>query len=262
MSKIAAVGDNCVDVYGGDGNAYPGGNPVNVAVYARRLGALTSYTGAVGTDQYGQMLLDALSSKGVDVSRVKVIKGNTAVTQVELIDGERVFGDYDEGVMADFNLDATDIDFICCHDLLISGIWGHIETRLGEIRSRGIPVAFDFATKLDSPEAAAALPHVDYAFFSDDRPDETNLRQIMADTLSQGPRLVIATRGELGSLCFDGADFSDMGIVPCEVIDTMGAGDSYIAGFICGLLQGASVHDCMSMGAVNASETIGYRGAW
>lgn len=35
--RIAAAGDNCVDAYS-DGNAYPGGNPVNVAVYVARLG--------------------------------------------------------------------------------------------------------------------------------------------------------------------------------------------------------------------------------
>ena len=31
--KLAAVGDNCMDVYDRTGEAYPGGNPVNVAVY-------------------------------------------------------------------------------------------------------------------------------------------------------------------------------------------------------------------------------------
>ncbi|MFR5702099.1 MAG: hypothetical protein ACLUD0_09650 [Eubacterium ramulus] len=36
--KIAAVGDNCVDVYDQTGEAFPGGNPVNVAVYTVRLG--------------------------------------------------------------------------------------------------------------------------------------------------------------------------------------------------------------------------------
>ena len=35
--KIACVGDNCIDFYDETGMACPGGNPVNVAVYARRL---------------------------------------------------------------------------------------------------------------------------------------------------------------------------------------------------------------------------------
>ena len=36
--KLAAVGDNCMDVYDRTGEAYPGGNAVNVAVYSLRLG--------------------------------------------------------------------------------------------------------------------------------------------------------------------------------------------------------------------------------
>ena len=49
---------------------------------------------------------------------------------------------------------------------------------------------------------------------------------------SRGPQLVIAMRGEMGSLCFDGEGFHEFGIVKCDnVVDTMGAGDSYIAGF-------------------------------
>ena len=41
--KIATVGDNCMDVYDNTGRAYPGGNPVNVAVYFVRMGGEASY---------------------------------------------------------------------------------------------------------------------------------------------------------------------------------------------------------------------------
>lgn len=48
----------------------------------------------------------------------------------------------------------------------------------------------------------------------------------------------------------------------CEVIDNMGAGDSYIAGFLIGILEGKSISECMQKGALSSSETIGYYGAW
>ena len=48
--KIACIGDNCIDYYDATGEAFPGGNPVNVAVYLRRLGVESAYFGAVGTD--------------------------------------------------------------------------------------------------------------------------------------------------------------------------------------------------------------------
>lgn len=60
MKRIGCVGDNCVDHYRQTGEDHFGGNPVNVAVYARRLGGGISYVGAVGTDGRGAALLDAL----------------------------------------------------------------------------------------------------------------------------------------------------------------------------------------------------------
>ena len=50
--KLAAVGSNCVDFYNNieNGKAYPGGSPVNMAVYTVRLGGEASYTGPVGDD--------------------------------------------------------------------------------------------------------------------------------------------------------------------------------------------------------------------
>ena len=58
--KIGCVGDNCIDYYDETGQAFPGGNPVNVAVYVRRLGGEASYVGAAGTDAYGALLVQAL----------------------------------------------------------------------------------------------------------------------------------------------------------------------------------------------------------
>lgn len=44
--------------------------------------------------------------------------------------------------------------------------------------------------------------------------------------------------------------------------DTMGAGDSFIAGFLYGILNGLNVQDSMEAGAQNSAVTIGYQGAW
>lgn len=260
-NRLAAVGDNCMDVYEGLGEAHPGGNPVNVAVYTARLGGHASYTGAVGTDENGRLMLSALSEKGVDVSHVKILPGKTAVTQVKLVDGERVFGEYNPGVMEEFSLTDDDVAFLCSHGLVVSGLWGMVERDLPRIRSRGTPVAFDFADRPYSPAAQAALPNVDYAFFSGEG-DETELADFMRSMLKKGPRLVVVTRGDKGSLAYDGKLLYRQGIVPCPVVDTMGAGDSYIAGFLYGLLRGKPVQSCMEYGASSSSVTLCCRGAW
>ena len=54
-----------------------------------------------------------------------------------------------------------------------------------------------------------------------------------------------------------------MGIVHSDdVVDTMGAGDSYIAGFLNAIIHGKSIIESMRAGAENATETIKYFGAW
>lgn len=260
--KIGAVGDNCMDVYKSSGEAFPGGNPVNVAVYCVRQGENASYTGVVGNDEYGTLLKDALKGKKVDVSHVRELPGKTAITEVEIIDNDRVFGDYDEGVLEQFVLTDEDIDFLASHDIVVSGIWGKIEKSLGTIKSKGVPIAFDFATKLDDPLVEEIIPHIDYAFFSYDEGEDEFINDYMKKLQAKGPRLIVVTMGEKGSMVYDGISFYHYGIVPCEVVDTMGAGDSYIAAFICGLLQKKSIEECMKMGAKNSSLTIQYQGAW
>ncbi|BCJ98910.1 fructoselysine 6-kinase [Anaerocolumna chitinilytica] len=260
--KIAAVGDNCMDVYDGLGDAYPGGNPVNVAVYFVRLGGEASYTGAVGTDVYGKRMKDAIGAKGVDTSHIHFLEGTTAITHVELKDGDRVFGDYEEGVLADFKLTQEDIDFLCSQDLVVSGLWGNVEHNLAEIRKRGVKVAFDAATRPDDEASLIAIPHVNYLFFATDDSETEELREKMIEIYKKGPELVIATLGERGSIVYDGTEFVRFGIIPCNVVDTMGAGDSYIAGFLKGILEEKTIEECMKMGASNSSITLEYRGAW
>lgn len=259
--KIAAVGDNCMDVYKNLDQAFPGGNPVNVAVYFKRLGESASYTGAVGTDRYGALMKKALQEKGLDVSRLKVLEGSTAVTQVELIDGERVFGDYDEGVLSQFCLDESDLAFIAEHDLMHTGIWGMMEDYLEAVQEAGVPVSFDFATKLDDPMVERVIAHVDYAFFAYDQ-DDAMIREFLEAIWQKGPKMAVATLGENGSLAYDGSRFYEYGIISTKVVDTMGAGDSYIAGFMKGVLESKTIPECMELGAWNATETLKYTGAW
>ena len=71
-----------------------------------------------------------------------------------------------------------------------------------------------------------------------------------------GPRLVTATMGELGSICYDGTTLYEYGIVPTTVVNTVGAGDSYIAGFTYGILNGWSVPECMKKGAEVSSAVV------
>lgn len=262
IKGIAAVGDNCMDVYDNTGEAYPGGNPVNVAVYYVRMGGKASYTGIVGSDIYGDMMVKAVKGKGVDVSHVRKEEGTTAITHVELIDGDRIMGDYEEGVMANFSLRDEDIDFICSHNIAVSALWGNAQSYFKRIRESGTKIAYDAAVRPEDPAAVEATPYVNYFFFASDDGDTPENRELMKKLYEKGPKLVILTLGEEGSMVFDGSEYIKYGIKKCDVLDTMGAGDSYIAGFLMGIEENKAIRECMKLGAENAAETIGYKGAW
>ena len=262
MKRIACIGDNCVDYYDETGESYPGGNPVNVSVYFQRLGSESSYIGVVGNDENGEMIIDALKKKNVDVSHVKVLEGNTSITHVQRINGDRVFGDNDPGVTELISLSDEDIAFIAEHDLVVTGRWGYTEPFLPMIKNQGIPIAYDASNYPSRAHCREAMKYADYVFFSDDVADKDLLQKQMQDIASMGPNVVVAMRGNLGSIALEGERYESFGVIDCNVVDTMGAGDSYIAGFLNAHLEGADLSECMRKGAKNAAITIGYKGAW
>ena len=259
--NFACVGDNCIDIYQNINQWYYGGNPVNVGVYVVRSGDSASYIGAVGADQYGQYMINALKEHNLDVSHVKVLPGETAKCYINLIDGERVFCGYEQGVLVDFHLSDEDIDFISKHDIMVSGRWGNIHHQLKDLKASGVPIAFDFATHPGDKVFEAAIDYVDYAFFSGEE-DNSSVRDSLRSMCSRGVRVAVCTLGDQGSLAFDGTTFTQHGIVACDVKDTMGAGDSFITGFLRGILRNLPMEECMQMGAECSSITLQYFGAW
>lgn len=250
-----------MDVYQSSGMAYPGGNPVNVAVYLKGLGATSAYVGWVGSDSYADMMIKAIYHKGVDISHVFKKEGKTAVTHVELVGNDRKFGDYDEGVMAHFLLTVEDLNYINGYDHVHAGIWGHTEKYFPLFKKMGLTTSFDFSDKLDDALVKVVIPYVDYPFFSYDTDDE-NIRSYLKEIHQMGSKVAVATLGENGSIAFDGNQYYTYGIVTADVVDTMGAGDSFIAGFLYGKLKGFSTEGCLKLGAETAAKTISYFGAW
>jgi fructoselysine 6-kinase len=261
MARVAAAGDNSTDVYIELGQTFPGGNAVNVAVYLVRLGEQASYTGFIGTDDYGKAMRTALTTKGVDVYHLHTKEGTSPFTLITLENGNRVFGEYDEGVMEHFELSEEDIDFLCEHDLIHTSVWSRIEKYLPQLKQRGKTISFDFSDQPEHEVVGQALPYVDYAFFSFEE-DSPELREYIRNAWEKGPKYVIATLGENGSIAYDGEVFLEQGIVPVKVVDTMGAGDSFIAGFIQAILQGKSLKECLTAGAESSAVTLQYTGAW
>ena len=69
--------------------------------------------------------------------------------------------------------------------------------------------------------------------------------------------LLVVTRGSHGAIALQGGERTEVPAEPIDtVVDTTGAGDLFAAGFLSGLADGRSIHDCLTMGAVCAREII------
>src|SRR5690349_4763575 len=127
--SLLAVGDNVVDRYVDDGFMYPGGNAVNVAVHARRNGAMSAYLGAVGTDRAGQVVLAALEEEGVDTAMTRRVPGPNAYADVRIVAGNRVFGGADVGISR-FTLGPDDLAGAAAFDIVHTGECSMLEGQL------------------------------------------------------------------------------------------------------------------------------------
>jgi fructoselysine 6-kinase len=253
--KVAAVGFCCMDVYKELDRCYPTGNGVDFAMNLSKLGIQASIVSFVGDDANGATVSRVLQQAGLDVSHLRRVKGRTASVQMRLEGRDRVHGETDEGVMANFHLTEDDIRFIQQHDVIHTDLFGRVYGLLPELKMGGTIVVFDFSVFIEDKDTGRILPHVDYAFCSYSHRDPY-IEDFLKTAQSLGPRAAIAMLGENGSLCYDGKSFLEEGIVKTRVENTVGAGDAYVAGFMGGVIGGKDLQECMRAGSAMASAVI------
>jgi fructoselysine 6-kinase len=254
--KVAAVGFVCIDVYEKQKRRYPTGNGVDFIINLKKLSDIrAAVVSAVGNDDYGKLMLDKLRDWDIDTARLHVRDGKTAVIKMELQGNDRIHGERIRGVMDHFTLSEADIEFIKKQDLIHTDLTGGIIDQLPLFKEAGVEILFDFSVKYDNPANAKILPYVDYALFSFAKRD-AKLIDFMKWAHGIGPRVVIATLGVNGSLAYDGQAFYEEGIVPVETINTVGAGDSFIAGFMHGVINRWGLQECLKSGAKMAAKIV------
>ncbi|MBT2232914.1 PfkB family carbohydrate kinase [Nonomuraea sp. NEAU-A123] len=258
--RLAAVGDNITDCYPEAARMYPGGNCVNVAVHAARSGARASYIGAAGQDQRGDQLAEALRAEGVDVSHLRRPAGPTGYATVINVGGERTFGPYDRGV-ARFRLEDEELDFIATHELAHSSYSAHLDEQLTAIAER-VPLSFDFDAHTGDDYAAKVIPQVSYAFFSASQLSEAETGDLLRWACGEGARVAVATRGAAGALLFDGRELLAEPAVRVDVVDTLGAGDTFIAHVLTGLTSGLGKRAALRRASAHAAQVCTSLGAF
>jgi fructoselysine 6-kinase len=258
--RLLGVGDNVVDRYRDLGQMFPGGNALNVAVAARRGGASAAYLGAIGTDRAGQTVLDALRTEAIDLERTRIIDGPNAWADVNVVDGDRVFAGADIGISR-FVLDEGDLTYASTFDLIHTGDNSMVESQVADLAGRA-PVAFDFSLHRESSYLDPLLPHVTVACFSASEDDEPAVLELLAQTIARGPRWALATRGMAPAILSDGRQIWRQPVIPARIVDTLGAGDSFIGRFLAGLFDGEAPAAALEEAARAAAVTCGSYGAF
>ncbi len=260
--RLIGVGDNIVDTYVDQGLQFPGGNAVNVAVLVGRLGIPTAYLGCLGTDEAGDLLAAALADEGVDTARIRRVEGANARAFIRHEDGERRFLSASAGVRNRYRLGPADYAYAGGFDAVHTSIFSELDGALARLRSAAGLLSYDFSD-FWSPEAfTRVLPQVDVAFISAPDRDDAAVEALLATCAEAGAELAVATRGALGSMALAQGRLLRQGVAPATVVDTLGAGDGFIAGFLASVLRGATTATAMEAGARAAAEVCAWQGAF
>ena len=254
------------------------GAEANVAVGLARLGHRVAYIGRVGADGFGRAVLRALRGEGVDVRDLVTDDAPTAVMFRE----RRVIGAidvaYHRSGSAGSRLSADHVDRAVAGGALDGARWLHLTgitpalsvgardavIRVRDLaRSRGLTVSFDvnlrrrlWSDEVAGPALRAIATGVDVVLGS---PDElavlagadpsTDVGTAAQAVLDLGPREVIAKLGAEGAFALEagGTPIAVPAVAVPQVIDPVGAGDAFCAGYIAGRLDGADLSTVLRM---------------
>ncbi|MFA5447692.1 MAG: PfkB family carbohydrate kinase [Sphaerochaeta sp.] len=270
MPRILALGDNVVDRFLDRAIMYPGGQAMNVSVYAHMLGVDSAYMGVFGNDENAELNINILKKFGIDFSRCRILNGKNAVAYVKTDNGERIFIESNKGGVArNYNWDFTegDLSYIANFNLIHTDQNSYIENELSKLYDYGVKVSYDFSENLNEEYLKMCAPYCYIAFISTGNHSEDYVLELMRDISQYNPVIVVATRGILGSVALFQEQYFYQESFPVQVKDTMGAGDSFAAGFLVSLLKSSrfssdSVKVALYDGAKMAARICGLEGSY
>jgi 2-dehydro-3-deoxygluconokinase len=243
-----------------------GGAESNVAIALARLGWKTAWISRLPDSPLGRRLAGRIRAHGVDVSRIIwASSGRVGLWYFEPPVPPRPGQAYYDRAGSTFSLidpDEVDWDFVrTARWLHLTGITPALSPQcralvhraLEEVANVPITVSFDvnYRSRLWTPaEARAALeptlhrvamvfcPLRDACILFNDAGDAESVARTWARRF--GARVVVITAGEAGAVAFDGTAHFLPRRYPVQVVDPLGTGDAFAAGFIGGYLEGGT----------------------
>lgn len=274
-------------------DVHPGGGPANTAVALARLGTPTRFLGRLSHDVFGQLFTDHLTGSGVDLDRaVRAAEPSTLAVADLAEDGSADYS-FHASRTADWQWSdeelaaASDGPVACLHTGSLALVQqpgaAALERLLARVRHR-TTVSVDPNVRPLLVEPAVyreALPRwcalADILRLSDDdlaqlRPGATPTDA--ADAFhAEGTPLVVVTLGKDGVLASLNGTRVSVTAPAARVVDTVGAGDSFMAGFLhslhtAGALGGRldrltreQVAEALTFGTRVAAAVVAVRGA-
>ena len=248
-----------------------GGNCVNAAVAAARLGLRVTVYGVTGADPEGRLILSDLQREGVDTSLMALDRRHTTNASTAVVfRGERTLFVWHQPRSYHLpELPAT--AWIYATSV---GPRGAALNRLHEALRRHLDrhptrLAFSPGThqlRLGALALAPLLSRTELLLLN--RHEASQLTGVdghpkaLLEALHRlGPKTVVITDGTSGSYAFDGDRFLRTGILSVPVVDRTGAGDGYGATLMAALQFGRPLPVAMAWGTVQAAHVVGVFGA-
>ena len=271
---IAVAGEALIDLIGDNGalRPHPGGGPFNTAVALGRLGVPVCFFGRLSNDRFGRLLEACLLDSGVDGRYVLRGPAPTPLAVVhETADGDHEFAFYLAGTAyaelttADLPELSADVVAVCAGTLGLASdppagpimelLERECQSRLIVVDPNVRPAVFgDRDAYRRRFEQCASFAHVVKLSDADAQwlYPGVAVESVVDLLIERGVRLAVLTRGADGALAKTLVGSGDVGSPSVEVIDTVGAGDSFAAG----LLRWLWVNNCLdaeSVGTLDAA---------
>ena len=239
-----ALTDIVVDADGGR-REYPGGSPMNVAVALARLGHDAHLLTAIGEDPRGEAIRAHLDDSGVHLTPSSVGPGRTSTAEAVLDASGAATYTFDLAWDPDPAGLPSDLDAV--HTSSIAAVMEPGATTLAELLRTARTAATisydpnarptlmgepaDVRARIEenialSDVVKASDEDVTWLYGTDDVED------VVSSWRDLGPSLTVLTRGGEGSVAFAGSGRVQVAPVPVEVVDTVGAGDTFSAGIL------------------------------
>lgn len=235
----------------------------NLAVLGARVGFTTQF----GNDDMGRIAMERLAESGADLSRCKQAGGSTSTGVTVLLTHGRsrrilTF----PGVMFDMKVADLDVDYLASgrHFHLSSlflqkGLQPGLPDLFRDLKRRGLTLSLDTN---DDPESrwdgvlSELLPLVDILLPNDDeicRMTGRNSVEAALDVLASTVPVIAVKCGSRGAIVQRDGSRTLVPSVSVEPVDTIGAGDSFNAGFLYARLNGAPPEQAAAAGNITGA---------